>query len=227
MRMSSGVLHEQQAALRGAVAEARARVSELEAEERRARRSLEAARAPVLEYLRACEAEGGEADPLEIARLEAPVREAAARASFEPVYAADPETGIAKFIGQDVFDAQARARLEGARDRLTRAEEDLASFERSEWPGLLEEIAPVASEAAAAWIVAARGLADAGARLAAVSHEVVGLGTRTDAFPLGEVPEAPFEPAVLHRLDELVRRGPVALTPLPLFLLEAAAEPVE
>lgn len=225
--MSSGPLHDRQAELRAEREDARARVSELEAADRRARRSVDAARAPLLDYLRACEAEGSEPDPAEIARLEAPVREASSRMGFEPAYANDPETGTPRMVGVDPYDSQARARLEGARQRLEEAERLLLDFEQEEWVGLLEELAQEAGAAADEWLRAARELRDASRALSTITNTVMTLGTRTGAFPMEAVPGTPLPLDALRALDEAIGRGPVALVPLPVFLLDAAGETEE
>lgn len=221
--MSSRPLHDRQAELRQEREDARTRVAELDGEERKARRSLAAAQAPLLDYQRECEAQGVDPDPAEVARLEAPVQEAAARMAFEPVHGAGPGEA-ARLIGHDVYDTQARARLEGARERLRRAEDALLDFEREEWQGLLEELAPAASIAADEWLRAARELRDASRLLSTMTSTVMSLGARTGAFEGEDVPHSPMPLDALRVLDEAIRRGPVALVPLPVFLLDAVEE---
>lgn len=123
---------------RGLVAEAKARVAELEAEQRKVARSLDRAKAPLADYLEQLEAGEREADPKLEAELTAAIREVEQGVTIRPSLRGSERGG--RQVAVEVLDDKLEARLAGARRRVDEAERAVEHHLRSRFDDLASEL---------------------------------------------------------------------------------------
>jgi len=123
---------------RGLVSEAKARVAELEAEQRKVARSLDQAKAPWLAYVEAVEAGEEEADPKREQALVAAVREVEQSVTVRPALRGSERGG--RQVAVEVLDDKLEARLAGARRRVDEAERAVEHFLRDRFDDLAAEL---------------------------------------------------------------------------------------
>ena len=123
---------------RGLVSEAKARVAELEAEQRKVARSLDRAKAPLADYLEQLEAGEREADAKLEAELTAAIREVEQAVTIRPALRGSERGG--RQVAVEVLDDKLEARLAGARRRVEEAERAVEHFLRDRFDDLAAEL---------------------------------------------------------------------------------------
>jgi hypothetical protein len=218
---------EQLAALDAEVARLRAKVNELDAAERTARRSLDRVRGPLLDYERECARRGEQPDPERVRELTADVMAVSPLVELRPAMANDPSTGVARFIGLDAIDTRAEARLEGARVGLREAQEAATAFVTGHAAELVREMAPKALAVRDQLVKALTDLHAAEAEWSGVFTRVARIGERSSTFTADDLPDDPLPreaAAEVAKAARTARARPDRFVPLPTSLAAGDVE---
>lgn len=184
------------AELEEAIVAAEARVRDLDAECRKARRSHERAVGPMRDYWRTVGA-GAERDPDREAELEATARDADATLTMRPVLV---DGRVTDFVP---VDEALEAQLDGAREALAAAEHARDGFLTGRGPALVAEALPEARKALAACREALDSYGEEAAAYEAKVRQLIRWGAPAEEFP--ESPAVDPQEAAAFRLAE--RRG--------------------
>jgi len=120
------------------VAEAKARVDELEAEQRKVAHSLDRAKGPLASYLEQLEADERDADPTLEAELTAAIREVEQAVTVRAALRGSERGG--RQVAVEVVDDKLEARLAGARRRVDEAERAVEHYLRDRFDDLAAEL---------------------------------------------------------------------------------------
>lgn len=218
MATTSATAWDRLAELRATAEEARARVADLEDEQRSAQRRVARAQGPLLDYYERVTALEAEPDPGLERRLTDELREAQASVAIRPVTVQGRVSHI------EHFDVRVEGRLAGARRAYDEATSAVDAFIAEHRVALVSERLGEAQRAAVRLVDAAAALGAAwqGWHRAAGEFYAIGAGEDVPPDPLAE---ARGLNGVLARVSQLAERDPEALIPAPRWASAATEAP--